>query len=313
VNQRFTITGVTVLMLVLLRLNIGWHFFSEGVKHSLDPHWTSEAVLRAAKGPLAPMYQMYLPDFHHLEELLHRDSSQTEDHAIQAWSDEIQADWEAQRLKFADYYQLDEPQQQQAAKTQMLQRDRLKNWMALNHDALLTHIHEWRRREATRETPAGALPYQKKRLADKEAQLRSEAASWRVELAGLEDDYHTALDKLLSDAQREKRPLRHPTTEIDLIDALMSYVILTIGVLLLVGLFTRTACVAGAAFLFSVVMMQPFWVSETAPTFNQYVEMFALLMLATTAVGRWAGLDFFVHGLVRGWWHEKGKSDVPTS
>ena len=46
----------------------------------------------------------------------------------------------------------------------------------------------------------------------------------------------------------------------------------------------RAACVVGAAFLFSVVMMQPFWVSETAPTFNQYVEMFALLTLATTAV-----------------------------
>ena len=42
------------------------------------------------------------------------------------------------------------------------------------------------------------------------------------------------------------------------------------------------ACVAGAAFLLSVVMMQPFWVSEAQPTFNQYVEMFALLTLATT-------------------------------
>jgi hypothetical protein len=60
--------------------------------------------------------------------------------------------------------------------------------------------------------------------------------------------------------------------------------------------------------------MQPFWVSETAPTFNQYVEMFALLTLATTQVGRWCGLDFFLHALVAaGPRAAKGPSDVPQS
>ena len=92
----------------------------------------------------------------------------------------------------------------------------------------------------------------------------------------------------------------------------MTYVILGIGLLLLVGLFTRLACVAGAAFLLSVVMMQPFWVSETAPTFNQYVEMFALLTLATTRVGRWAGLDFFLAQLFDRS-SSKGKNDAPTT
>ena len=47
-------------------------------------------------------------------------------------------------------------------------------------------------------------------------------------------------------------------------------------------------------------MMQPFWIDDTHPTFNQYVEMFALLALATTTVGRWAGLDLFVHYLISG-------------
>jgi uncharacterized membrane protein YphA (DoxX/SURF4 family) len=94
----------------------------------------------------------------------------------------------------------------------------------------------------------------------------------------------------------------------------MASVILGVGVLLLLGLFTRLACLAGALFLASVVMMQPFWVSDTAPTFNQQVEMFALLTLATTPVGRWAGLDFFVHGLFSSWRSsKKGKSDVPAS
>jgi len=79
-----------------------------------------------------------------------------------------------------------------------------------------------------------------------------------------------------------------------------------------VGLFTRLACLAGAAFLLSVVLMQPFWVSDAMPTFNQYVEMFALLTLATTEVGRWGGLDFFLPRLISGK-SSKGKTDVSQS
>ena len=79
----------------------------------------------------------------------------------------------------------------------------------------------------------------------------------------------------------------------------MTYGILAIGVLFDAGaVHARWPCVAGAVFLLSVVMMQPFWVSEAQPTFNQYVEMFALLTLATTPVGRWAGLDFFLSTIV---------------
>jgi uncharacterized membrane protein YphA (DoxX/SURF4 family) len=71
-------------------------------------------------------------------------------------------------------------------------------------------------------------------------------------------------------------------------------------VCLIVGLFTRLACVLGAAFLVSVVLTQPFWVTEATPTFNQWVEMLALLTLATTHVGKWGGLDFFISALFGG-------------
>jgi uncharacterized membrane protein YphA (DoxX/SURF4 family) len=74
----------------------------------------------------------------------------------------------------------------------------------------------------------------------------------------------------------------------------MTYGILGIGACLILGLFTRLACLLGAAFLFSVVLTQPFWISDAQPTFNQWVELIALLTLATTNVGKWGGLDFFV-------------------
>ncbi len=110
------------------------------------------------------------------------------------------------------------------------------------------------------------------------------------------------------------RRCRACATSLEIVDVTMTYGILAIGLLLLLGLFTRTACVAGAAFLLSVVMMQPFWVSEALPTFNQYVEMLALLTLATTPVGRWAGLDFFLTPFVsRICCSSKGKTDVSES
>ena len=78
----------------------------------------------------------------------------------------------------------------------------------------------------------------------------------------------------------------------------MKYGIWGIGVCLVLGLFTRTAAVLGALFLLSVILAQPFWMADAQPTYSQTLEMFALAALATTHVGRWGGLDFFIHYLL---------------
>jgi uncharacterized membrane protein YphA (DoxX/SURF4 family) len=177
----------------------------------------------------------------------------------------------------------------------------IRSWGAANKGDLETHVHQWQRMKQADETPvANDVPFTKQRVARAEASLNAEAGAWRTELEELEHQYENALSHLLTDAQREMRPLPRRPTSIDLVDTLMTYVILAIGGLLLLGLLTRTACLAGALFLLSVVSMQPFWVSEAIPTYNQLVEMFALLTLATTHVGRWGGLDFFVHNLIFG-------------
>jgi uncharacterized membrane protein YphA (DoxX/SURF4 family) len=314
VPQRYSISFATVVTLVALRLCIGWHFFREGVNHHLDPHWTSEAVLRLAKGPLAPLYQAYLPEFHRFDELVHRDDSQSEEDTVKRWVKEIKDDWSDYENRFAEYYQLGDAQAADAAKVLQYHLARLDDWMAANKDALATHVHEWRRKEATRASPSGELLYQKQRVAAKQGSLVAESAGWHGELKGFEDNYRTALATILDADQRDRPPLGQPRTSLDTVDDVMTYGILTIGALLILGLFTRTACVAGALFLLSVVMMQPFWVSQTAPTFNQYVEMFALLALATTHVGRWAGLDYFIHNLLSpSASRTKGSSDVSAT
>jgi uncharacterized membrane protein YphA (DoxX/SURF4 family) len=301
VSHRYAISIATVVMLVVLRLNIGWHFFSEGIKHYADPDWTSEGVLRAATGPLAPLYHAYLPDFHGMEAWLHADQGASESSAAQGFLDQVQDDWAGDRRKFADFYALDAKQARQADEVLGEYQALVRSWGSTHKDELETHVHQWRRMSTAREMPdAAEVPFKEQRMAQSRGALVSEAASWKSELAALERGYHNALSRLVTDAQRERGLMPRPTTSIDLVDLVMTYFILAVGALLLVGLFTRTACVAGAVFLLSVVMTQPFWVSEAQPTFNQFVEMFALVTLATTHVGRWGGLDFFVHTLIFG-------------
>jgi uncharacterized membrane protein YphA (DoxX/SURF4 family) len=74
---------------------------------------------------------------------------------------------------------------------------------------------------------------------------------------------------------------------------------------LVLGLCTRLAALGGAAFLVSVLLTQPPWptiyppapevVGHALVVDKNFVEMVALLALATTAVGRWGGLDYFLY------------------
>ncbi len=60
------LTGTQQIALVILRTLIGWHFLYEGYTKLLYPawgqngvplpHWSSAAYLKAATGPLAPMF-----------------------------------------------------------------------------------------------------------------------------------------------------------------------------------------------------------------------------------------------------------------
>jgi uncharacterized membrane protein YphA (DoxX/SURF4 family) len=62
--------GLTVLLLLALRVAIGWHFLHEGWDHLHDKTWSSKGFLSGAVGPLAPTAKSYLPDFHGWDRLV---------------------------------------------------------------------------------------------------------------------------------------------------------------------------------------------------------------------------------------------------
>jgi uncharacterized membrane protein YphA (DoxX/SURF4 family) len=93
------------------------------------------------------------------------------------------------------------------------------------------------------------------------------------------------------------------------VDFLVPLALVVLGGCLLLGFFTRTACVLGALLLLSFyVAMPPLpWV-EILRSEGHYliinknvVEILALLTLATTASGRWVGID----GMLRFLWGRK--------
>jgi uncharacterized membrane protein YphA (DoxX/SURF4 family) len=94
------------------------------------------------------------------------------------------------------------------------------------------------------------------------------------------------------------------TRPIERVDFVTRWGLFLVGLFLLLGLFSRTACVAGAAFLLMFYLsMPPFpWLPENPRAEGHYlfvnknlIEMLALLTLATTHSGRWAGLDGLLH------------------
>lgn len=289
-GSKFTIGLATVVMLVLLRLNIGWHFFCEGLSHT-DPHWSSEGFLRSATGPLAPQFRAVLPDYYGFKEVWAKGNSEQAVEWFEGFGNHL-ADY---GRKFSDHYQLDENQKADAEKILKLRQLQIKDWIVGNMENIQSQFYERDRQAANAKLPsAEAVPYQQERNAKKAKELEGAMQGWLAQLKAIENDYRGDLAQLRTAEQIAKGPVSEAKTTLQKVDRVMAYGILAIGACLILGLFTRVAALLGALFLVSVVLTQPFWVSTAQPTFNQWVEMFALLMLATTNVGKWGGLDFFL-------------------
>ena len=165
----------------------------------------------------------------------------------------------------------------------------------------------WRRLAPTDPT-ADEVPFQQKRYHDEETKLRKQAAPWLAEVDRLDREYKNTLTALLEKDQLARGPVPGTQSKLEQIDLLTTYGLMAIGGCLILGLFTRLASVAGAVFLASIVLAQPAWPTLYPPlppsaghsliVTKEFIEMLALLALAAMPVGRWAGLDFFIHNLL---------------
>ena len=134
-----------------------------------------------------------------------------------------------------------------------------------------------------------------------EKDRNKEMTKWKGELAAIWDSLEAQINAIAVDKQARESgalPLHRPFAQKNSRHALINKVIpwfdLTVGVLLILGLFTRWASLAAAGFLLSVLFTQPFWIPGTVPTYYQGIEMVACLVLFAVHAGRFGGLDYFL-------------------
>ncbi|MEE8452809.1 MAG: DoxX family protein [Thermoguttaceae bacterium] len=305
-----------VVLLVALRMSIGCHFLYEGTwKIKNADKFSAKPFLTMAKGPAAPLFYAMVPDLDGRERL----KFETNEDGNRVFEGEsFTSTWDKLREGTVGKYALDEKQQKQAADIFLLYSTGLEQYFKENGEDIVAHFGSLDRFEAMKAAGTDGSDYKKERIWDEQQKLRGEVGKWLGAIDKMGEDYQSALWMgVLSPEQRAQGDLPVATTFGDFLDFAVTYGLTAIGFCLMLGLCTRFACLGGAAFLISVLLTQPPWptIYPHAPPVaghamvidKNFIEMVALLLLASTAVGRWGGLDYFVENYVIGLWNSSKK------
>ena len=224
------------------------------------------------------------------------------------WAKRIESRWRTTQKQFTTISALDKEQHRQSADVLEEQLRQLADYLAGESLDIQDYQHQlWRLSETQSAPGAKDIPYRQERIGQKMAETSSVPRKWVAGVRQLHNEFANDLRQLLTDEQRSsqvgkqvEKVLTDPdTSRLRWIDWSVTALNLGVGVCLLMGLFTRLAAVCGALFLLSVMVTQPPWVADANTTYFYYqlVEFSALLLLAATAAGRWAGIDYIIHGL----------------
>lgn len=294
-------TILALVALALLRTVIGLHFFLEGASHLRDPEWSSVGFRKAAVGPLAGQYRALLPETGAWSATLGAADRRATEEAIAAWEQSVATGWEqrlADRLKVVAL-----PEDKLAAAKAALEASRkeLGGWLAGLRPDLNDYRLELVRladKEATK--AAAEVPFERDRVAKKRRELAARASAWMAEAAAMGRRLEATWDDALAGADREKIADATPKTPLWKADRFVSWSLVTIGACLVLGLLVKFNAMGGALFLGTVVASQPFWVPGAQATYDQWVELAALLALAALPTGGWSGLDYFLQPWLAG-------------
>jgi uncharacterized membrane protein YphA (DoxX/SURF4 family) len=130
---------------------------------------------------------------------------------------------------------------------------------------------------------------------DRQKQL----AGWTSEVVSIWDSFEDQINSLAVDAQADKgrylihKPFDQENSKLKVVNKVIPWFDTIIGVLLILGLFSRLASGAAAIFLLSVIATQPPFVPGTTDTYYIAIEMAACLVIFATCAGRFGGLDYF--------------------
>lgn len=316
-SSGFRIGFLAVVLFVLLRITIGWHFLNEGLDKYLGGEFSSAGFLSQAVGPFAEQFHSLAGDFHGWDRLMAEGADEylaakaqaeqegtnvpDEQRPYTQWTNEVITDWGYMQLRISRQLSLDEQQQAEAGTLLEATANALKTYVMGEQDAMEEYLRKMAQFQVTKANPQRLdRPFEPRWWDKRKQELELQASEWKNWVRDAETDLRKSLVVLADkDEQVAKRSaVRLSPDDRTSVDRVIPYAHIAIGACLIIGLFTRLAAVCGAVFLALVILTQPPWAAGAQPVFYQMVEMVGLLALAATAVGRWGGLDFFIHYLL---------------
>jgi uncharacterized membrane protein YphA (DoxX/SURF4 family) len=288
-------TLLAVAALAFLRIVVGLHFFLEGMSHLRDPEWSSAGFRKAAVGPWADRYRAGLPEEGDWSGTLGAVDGRTIEEAAAAWRMSVTRSWQQLLDERCRLVPLDAKRKADAEAALAAATARLEEYVAEIEDDLADHRLQLQRLATMERAPdAAAVPFARERVAKKRRELASQASAWMKDAAAIGGKLVAAWDAPLSTEERLRVDAAAPPTRLWKADRFVSWSLVTIGACLVLGLFTKFNAIGGVCFLASVIASQPFWVAGAQPTYDQWVELAALLVIAALPTGGWSGLDHFL-------------------
>lgn len=315
------------LLIILLRIAIGWHFLTEGsekyrsTEHNKTP-FSAEGYLRNASGPFGHYFRDMLPDV---------DGRETLDLS------KLKASWRAEANRIAAHFHFTKDQGDQASKLVDAAERWADGWFAdpENTEKRNKYFHQLDELEKAEANPA-LMSFELERVWDARRDLDTDR---RALIGPINERGKELSDSIAKLATREqvdavraplisrirRTPLHNPTatvdelaiesadvsrpwTQLDWINFTTTYGLIAIGVCLILGFLTPLAALGGAAFLAMIYLSLPPWpgVPPNPRTEGTYflvsknlIELIACLVIATTPSGHWIGLDALVFGAWR--------------
>jgi len=293
-------------MLVLLRMTIGWHFYSEGVDKYRAGNWDAKPFFANARGPVAEHFRQLVWDW---DGAIRLDESILEDPKKRKTVTVTEVHLATFRDQVARHYGFNDSQLRLAQ---------------LNYGKAIAQLQAILESNASEiaEFKLGRLRLEKlesdanrsgvESLVGQTATIRAE---WNKKIAptfkqidATWKNYELAQNKVATLAQAELRPPyklgvpRSQRMDTSIINVIVPYFDIAIGICLLLGLFTPVAALAAAGFLGSVFLSQYPPATGPASSTYQLIEGMACLVLAGTGAGRFAGLDFVIKSIILKLW-----------
>lgn len=312
---------IVALSLIFLRVAIGYHFFKEGTD-KLDGNFSSKYFLNEAKGPNAPFFRSFLDDPDGVIRLCLVTEDPLRPRNEEFLNPIISPDftfliWEDYVDKALQYYGdnggLTDQDSKLARALEILDNHKqmLEEFLDENRAELKKHFGTIERLQGfdrdgeQRELVAQHVESLRYQVDSIRAERRSNFNKWCAEVEEIWDSLELEIHSLASGSPKQKQPLLlhrpfdQPYSWEKTIDRIIPWFDTTVGILLILGLFTRFASLLAGSFLVSVIATQPPWIPGVAPTYLYFVELAGLCVLFSMAAGRFGGLDFFLNRLVR--------------